>query len=197
MPGSTRVVQALKGIPFAQRTQQSWQAPIRQKPTLNSLLNSNRRKSRARRRMAVSTVSPPMALADCPSMVHWTSRRSKAATRWNWPRVPGTWLTLLVSWLYCQQNGTLHTVRNGIAFSPGRRDLRPSFRPLAAVLYIRGLYRRFAASSRERSRRSLIALRRCPSMPRRDRRGIFLGQACVVHLGFVTKYLNNLCLHKL
>jgi hypothetical protein len=40
MPGRTSVEQARMRAPSSQRTQQSWQAPIRQKPARGSPLNS-------------------------------------------------------------------------------------------------------------------------------------------------------------
>ena len=69
MPGSTVVEQAWTRRPSASSTQQSWQAPIRQKPARIVGANSKRLKLPRWVRMAVMRRSPEKARAGSPSIV--------------------------------------------------------------------------------------------------------------------------------
>ena len=75
MSGWTKVVQARTRRPSAIMTQQSWQAPIRQKPARGSPVASAQRSRVPWVRMAVSTVSPSRAWQGRPSMVKVTWER--------------------------------------------------------------------------------------------------------------------------
>ena len=67
MPSATAVVQARTRWPSASHTQQSWQAPIRQKPARISSLNSCRRSALRAASTATSTLSPANAVTSAPS----------------------------------------------------------------------------------------------------------------------------------
>src|SRR5450830_160334 len=83
IPSSTKVEQARSLLPSTLLTQQSWQAPIMQKPARDSPLNSLRRNCAPLTNIAVNTVSPRNAVTTRPSSWNASTCLCRSATRCN------------------------------------------------------------------------------------------------------------------
>src|SRR5690606_38863482 len=114
MSARTSVVQARAGAPSTV-SQQSWQAPIRQKPARGRPVNSDCRTGSPALTSAVSTVSPARAPSACPSTVMRTSSRSAQAIR-----VMGRLLADLALAQVLFDQGALALRRVAVAAAPGR-----------------------------------------------------------------------------
>jgi len=84
-PASAGDEQARSRVPSSHQIQQSWHAPIRQKPARGCLRHSLRRNEPRRVRIAVRTVSPSSAVMAAPSRNSVNGARSRPGRRWNCP----------------------------------------------------------------------------------------------------------------
>src|SRR6185369_17218071 len=111
------VPQARRRSPDSVAIQQSWQAPIRQKPARGSLLNSLERSWLASVSTAVAIVSPASAVCGLPSSVKATGGRAVSARRFKrgirrYGYVIQRWPTRILSRPYMRSSTSIATAVN-------------------------------------------------------------------------------------